>query len=285
MSKFNKQIENAIKKKFISPLNYGCKHNINILKNNPTILKHKESVNLLSQAYDTLNNSNFLLKSYAFVDANTLLRSALEKIAMAVAINYSEDTVEEFVDLNTTDKTRNYTRVTKVISKLRTHLNDFSYELYGDMNRDEKEELFNELYAKLCNFTHSSLIVSIMFEVKSSNEKEVLKLLFYQYYYFLKLLLFCCLTYFTKDSKYILYNDNISFSQFFLLIKIFDLIKRSAIDLSKYKSLFYYSKYNKSFFENNQYKVDSIKNTVINFSNQLKENKELFLEKLKEFLK
>lgn len=54
-------IDKAIKRRFIRPLNDGCKFNINKL-NNERRTKHDETISLLTQANKTLINVDCNLK-------------------------------------------------------------------------------------------------------------------------------------------------------------------------------------------------------------------------------
>lgn len=75
----NQKINSATKRKFIRPLNDGIKYNINKL-NIEKKVKYKETISLLTQAYNTLNSIEYLLKIGNLVDANSLLRSSFEYI-------------------------------------------------------------------------------------------------------------------------------------------------------------------------------------------------------------
>lgn len=246
----NSKIDNAIRKELIKPLNDGCKYNVNKLIHEQKT-KHKETINLLCQAYSTLDNAYHNLKSLNLVDCCTLLRSAYEYIMMGMVIQFYDDVYNEFVDLTTTSSTRDKTCIMNVKNKFKTHLNDICSALFKDLNRKEKDKLLTELYDKLCYFTHSSLVVSTLMEIKNSHEKEYFGVVIFQNYLFLKILLFACLKYFTNDQEHYLYIDNIGFSYAFLFVKIEFFVKQYKIDFDKYKELFYYDK-NIEYFEKNK---------------------------------
>jgi len=273
-------VDKAIRRKFIRPLNDGCIYNVNKL-NNERRVKYKETIGLLTQAHETLINVDNNLKAYKLVDANTLLRSSFEYIMMAMMIQFDDRVYDEFTRFGIE---RDRTRICELIDKFRTHMNDICKDLYGELNRNEKLEILTELYNKMCNYTHSTLIVSTMIEIKSTKVKEVFKLLMYQNYYFLKILLFLCLKYFTSDKEHYLELSHISFSYLFMMLEISDKIKKYNIDFSKYNDLLHYDK-NIEYFEKNKKMASKTQNEMIEFSEDIKSNPEQFIEGLKEFLK
>ena len=237
-------VDKAIKRKFIRPLNDGCKFNVNKL-NNEQRAKHNETISLLTQAHETLINVDYNLRNYNLVDANSLLRSAFEYIMMGMMIQFDNRVYNEFIILGIE---RDKTRVCEIIDKFRTHMNEICSDIYQDINRKEKLKMLTELYDKMCNFTHSTLIVSTMIEIKSFKEKEIFKLLMYQNYYFLKILLFLCLKYFTLDKSHYIELRSISFTYMFMLAEINNKIKKYNINFSKYNDLLYYDR-NVEYFE------------------------------------
>ncbi len=277
--KYNK-IRNSIKRKFIRPLNDGCVYNVKKL-NKERKVKHDETISLLTQANETLINVDYNLKNYKLVDANVLLRSSFEYIMMGMMLQFDESVYEEFTTLGVE---RDKTRVCEIIDKFRTHMNEICEEFYKDLNRKEKLEMLTELYDKMCNFTHSTLIVSTMIEIKNTREKEIFQLLMYQNYYFLKMLLFFSLKYFTSDKTHYLELRSIVFTYLFMIIEINDKIKEYKIDFSKYNNLLYYDK-NIEYFEKDKKKANKLKEDSIEFCAELNDNQNEFIEELNEFLK
>lgn len=273
-------VEKSIRRKFIRPLNDGCNFNVKKL-NNERKTKHDETISLLTQANETLINVDYNLKCYKLVDANTLLRAAFEYIMMGMMIQFDDTVYDEFITLGID---RDRTRVCEIIDKFRTHMNEICEEMYKNINRKEKLEILTELYDKMCNFTHSTLIVSTMIEVRSTNEKEVFKLFMYQNYYYLKILLFHCLVYFTSDKKHYLDLDNVGFSYLFFMIGIDEKIKKNKIDFSKYKDLLYHDK-NAEYFQKDEDRSKKLNQKMIEFKEDLQEDSEMFIEKLNKFLK
>lgn len=278
----NKAINSAIKRKFVKPLNDGIRYNINKLKAEENV-KHKETINLLSQSVDTLNNIEYLLRINSLVDANSLLRSSFEYILVGMMLQFEDSVFNEFINLSIDDENaRDYTRIQKLINKFGTHLNEINSELFKDFNRKEKGNMLTDLYEKLCKFTHSSLFVTTIVEVKNNDDIEILKMLNYQNFYFVKILLFCCLKYFTNDNKHYLYQDNISFSILLYYLQVSIKLKNSKIAFEKYNDFLYRNENEKYFKKDDKYK-EKVKETVIS----LKENvdNEKFKEAVIEFLK
>ena len=275
-----KNINRSIKRKFINPLNSGCNYNI-IKLDNDKLTKHNETISLLKQAHKTLLNVDYNLKNYNLVDANTLLRSSFEYIMMAMMIQFDEDVYEEFIKLGIRhDKTS----PCEIISKFRTHMNEISAEVFKDINRDEKLLMLTELYDKLCDFTHSTLIVSTMMEIKKHKEQIVFRQLMYQNYYFLKILLYLCLKYFTHDKDHYLELTSIGFPYMFLMADIGNKIKEYKIDFSKYKDLLYFDK-NIEYFNQNKKNTEKVILEIKELKTEIENNSNKFVEELLEFLK
>ena len=275
-----KTINRAINRKFHRPLKDGCIYNVLKLDNEKRA-KHNETISLLKQAHETLINVEYNLNIYNLVDANTLLRSSFEYIMMAMMIQFDENVYNEFTTLGIE---RDKTRVCEIIDKFRTHMNEISETAFKDINRKEKLSMLTELYDKLCNFTHSTLIVSTMIEIKSKKEKEIFQLLMYQNYYFLKLLLFLCLKYFTNDNKHYLELRNIGFTYLFLMVNINNKLKEFKINFSKYNDLLYYDK-NDKYFENDKKSMEKLSFELNELKIAIEENRDIFIKELLEFLK
>ena len=258
----------------------GCIYNISKLDNEKRV-KHNETISLLKQAHETLINVEYNLNIYNLVDANTLLRSSFEYIMMAMMIQFDENVYNEFTTLGIE---RDKTRVCEIIDKFRTHMNEISETAFKDINRKEKLSMLTELYDKLCNFTHSTLIVSTMIEIKSKKEKEIFQLLMYQNYYFLKMLLFLCLKYFTNDNKHYLELRNIGFTYLFLMVNINNKLKEYKINFSKYNDLLYYDK-NDKYFENDKKSMEKLSFELNELKIAIEENRDSFIKELLEFLK
>lgn len=275
-------IKKIISKKFIKPLTIGCKYNMNKFCYEQKC-KHIESVYLLAQANKSLNNAERLINGYEFIDGNVILRKSFEDILMAMEIQFDEGVYKEFINLNIVETERNYTRPMKIRSKFRTHMNDISKEMFSDFNRDEKLNMLTELYDILCNFTHSSLVSSIMYNIVKEQDKKTMRLLFLQNYYFIKLLLFLCLIYYTNDKKHFILENTLLFSYWFYLIIVIDNINKSSELFKKFDS-YLYRNINQDYFDKKMENAVQITNEFVNLKNIVDNNHDKFINELKIFL-
>lgn len=248
MDKEWKKIVNAIKRKVIKPIKDGNKENIKKIKNNKKI-NHQETIGLLLQAYETLNNTEKNLNNYRIVDACVLMRSAFEYIAMGMVIQFDEETFSEFKKLGLEE--RDKTRIIKILGMLKKHMNEISDNFYSEISQTQKEELLQDIYNKLCNFTHSSLIVSTIVEIENGYEKEMIRLLLLQSLYFLESLLFFTLKYFTEDDTHYIKWENVWLSSLLTNVKVGKIARINNIDFSKYDEFLYY-KENEEFLSKNK---------------------------------
>lgn len=278
----NKKINMSIRRKFIRPLNDGIKYNVNKL-NVDRRVKYKETVSLLTQSSITINNVEKLLNSSCLIDANSLLRSSFEYILVAMMLQLEDNVYKEFIDLSIDDdKSRDFTKIQKLINKFKTHLDEISEDLFKEFNRKDKGKMLEDLYDKLCKFTHGSLFVSTIVEIKKKDEIEILKLLAYQNLYFVKVLLFCCLKYFTNDKEHYIYLDNMFFSFFLYSLQIASKMKNSEVNFEKYNEFLYMDK-NQKYFEKNEKYNEKVQNEMISIKDDI--NNEKFIFSLKEFIK
>lgn len=280
MDKDWKKIVSAIKRKMIKPIKEGNKENIKKISNNNKI-KHQETTGLLLQAYETLNNAEINLNNYKIVDSCVLMRSAFEYITMGMVIQFDEDTFNEFKKLGLEE--RNKTRIIKILDLLKKHMNEISSNFYSEISQKNKGELLQEMYNKLCNFTHSSLIVSTIVEISDDNEKEILRLSLLQSLYFLESLLFFSLKYFTGDDKHYIEWENVWLSSLLTNAKVGHIAKINNIDFSRYDDFLYY-KENEEYLNKNKKSKEKTRMQYNEISNYIKDNTEDFTGLLKRFL-
>ena len=132
-----------------------------------------ETINLLHQSNNTILNVNKLLKQGEIVDSATLMRSSMEKIMMGMMIYFDKDnTYEEFKNLKLCGKTDN-TRPTKVLEKFKLKIKEINSFVFGEFIDEELSMLLDETYEKLCLYTHSSIVVSMMIEVNKNNDEDL----------------------------------------------------------------------------------------------------------------
>lgn len=160
-----------------------------------------ETINLLQQANKSIQNINKLLKGNEIVDSATLMRSCIEKIAMAMMIYFDPTkTYEEFKKLKNCGKTEN-TKPGNLVKEFSRKLKEISPFMFNEFSSDELCEMLNESYGKLCLYTHSSIAVSLMIEVDKNDDTDLFVVFFYQMSEFLEVLLFCCLKYLCNDKN------------------------------------------------------------------------------------
>ena len=137
-------IDKEIKRKFINKLNRNCKNGLIKLEENN--VKHRETLGLLNQSYNTIRNAEMNLKKYNFVDANSLLRAALEYMIMAVMIEDDEKIFKEFVILSSIDNQlkRKYTIVNTLICKFAEKIKVIATEIFEESTSKDVQNLFIE---------------------------------------------------------------------------------------------------------------------------------------------
>lgn len=242
-------IDKTIKEKFINKLNRNCKKSLkNLEKSN---IKHRETLGLLLQSSNTIKNADMNLKKYNFVDANSLLRAALEYMIMAIMIESEDEVFNEFVVLSNNDiqLTRKYTIINTLLHKFAKHLKKISPTLFYDTTNKEREKLITDLYDLLCKYTHASIVVSIFKEIKNDKEKEVLRLFMDYNLYFIKLMLLDCMRYLNKDKRNYIDEETIGFCIFLNIIKILNIIQNDKMNFEKFINLLYYDSVNNEFYK------------------------------------
>lgn len=242
-------IDKTIKEKFINKLNRNCKKSLkNLEKSN---IKHRETLGLLLQSSNTIKNADMNLKKYNFVDANSLLRAALEYMIMAIMIEFDDEVFNEFVVLSNNDiqLTRKYTIINTLLHKFAKHLKKISPTLFYDTTNKEREKLITDLYDLLCKYTHASIVVSIFKEIKNDKEKEVLRLFMDYNLYFIKLMLLDCMRYLNEDKRNYIDEETIGFCIFLNIIKILNIIQNDKMNFEKFINLLYYDSVNNEFYK------------------------------------
>lgn len=242
-------IDKTIKEKFINKLNRNCKKSLkNLEKSN---IKHRETLGLLLQSSNTIKNADMNLKKYNFVDANSLLRAALEYMIMAIMIEFDDEVFNEFVVLSNNDiqLTRKYTIINTLLHKFAKHLKKISPTLFYDTTNKEREKLITDLYDLLCKHTHASIVVSIFKEIKNDKEKEVLRLFMDYNLYFIKLMLLDCMRYLNEDKRNYIDEETIGFCIFLNIIKILNIIQNDKMNFEKFINLLYYDSVNNEFYK------------------------------------
>lgn len=276
----NKEVERALINNFVNPLDKGCNNNLSEL--DVGHLKHEETISLLKQAYKTLSNSYKLLNEYEFIDSNSLLRSAVEYLAMAMLIEENDDIYNEFIDLHPEE--RNYTSPTKILGKFGGKLKKYSSVLFDDTNRKERETLIIDFYDTLCSYTHSSLLISLFEHVEKAEDKEVLKMLMFMNYYFVKLILYTCLKHINKNKNDYLEINYIGVVFLFYINEVSIYIKENNIDFKNYNKYLHIDNKNQTYLDLHGERFKTILNEFKTFEMN-DEEKAMFEKICKDFLK
>lgn len=263
-------VEQLVKNNFVKPMRRYIKKYLEQLSVTDNI--SIETINLLHQANNTINNVYKLLKKNDIVDFATLMRSCMEKIMMAMMIYFDpKDTFEEFKDLEKCGRSKN-TRPTAILDNFKFKLKGINPVLFEEFEDDELQLLLEETYEKLCLYTHSSIVVSMMIEVNKNNDEDLFALYFYQIAYFLEILIYSSLKYLTNDNK-----DHIDafciFMGFTLLCSRVDKNKLTEDYTNKYKDYLHWE-INEHFTDKYKDEVEKLKNDWSNLQQEINENKE-----------
>lgn len=264
-------VEQLVKNNFVKPMRRYIKKYLEQLSVTDNI--SIETINLLHQANNTINNVYKLLKKNDIVDSATLMRSCMEKIMMAMMIYFDpKDTFEEFKDLEKCGRSKN-TRPTAILNNFKFKLKGINPVLFEEFEDDELQLLLEETYEKLCLYTHSSIVVSMMIEVNKNKDEDLFALYFYQISYFLEILIYSSLKYLTNDNK-----DHIDafciFMGFTLLCSRVDKNKLTEDYTNKYKNYLHWE-INEHFADKYKDEVEKMKNDWSNLQQEINENKEV----------
>lgn len=264
-------VEQLVKNNFVKPMRRYIKKYLEQLSVTDNI--SIETINLLHQANNTINNVYKLLKKNDIVDSATLMRSCMEKIMMAMMIYFDpKDTFEKFKDLEKCGRSKN-TRPTAILDNFKFKLKGINPVLFEEFEDDELQLLLEETYEKLCLYTHSSIVVSMMIEVNKNKDEDLFALYFYQISYFLEILIYSSLKYLTNDNK-----DHIDafciFMGFTLLCSRVDKNKLTEDYTNKYKNYLHWE-INEHFADKYKDEVEKMKNDWSNLQQEINENKEV----------
>lgn len=264
-------VEQLVKTNFVKPMRRYIKKYLKNLSVTEDV--SIETINLLHQANNTINNVYKLLRKNDIVDSATLMRSCMEKIMMAMMIYFDPtDTFEEFKDLEKCGRSKN-TRPTAILDNFKSKLKEINPVLFEEFEDDELQSLLEETYEKLCLYTHSSIVVSMMIEVNKNNDEDLFALYFYQIAYFLEILIYSSLKYLTNDNK-----DHIDafciFMGFTLLCSRVDKNKLTEDYTNKYKDYLHWE-INEHFTDKYKDEVEKLKNDWSNLQQEINENKEV----------
>jgi len=265
-------VEQLVKTNFIKPMRRYIKKYLKSLSVTEEI--RIETINLLHQANNTINNVYKLLRKNDIVDSVTLMRSCMEKIMMAMMIYFDPtDTFEEFKDLEKCGRSKN-TRPTAILDNFKFKLKEINPVLFEEFEDDELQLLLEETYEKLCLYTHSSIVVSMMIEVNKNKDEDLFVLYFYQIAYFLEILIYSSLKYLIHDDK-----DHIDafciFMGFTLLCSRVDKNKLTEDYTNKYKDYLHWE-INEHFADKYKDVVEKTKTDWSELQKMIKNNPKVF---------
>ncbi len=264
-------VEQLVKTNFVKPMRRYIKKYLKNLSVTEDV--SIETINLLQQANNTINNVYKLLRKKDLVDSATLMRSCMEKIMMAMMIFFDPtETFEEFKNLEKCGKSKN-TRPTAILNNFKSKLKEINPVLFEEFEDDELQLLLEETYEKLCLYTHSSIVVSMMIEVNKNNDEDLFALYFYLIAYFLEILIYSSLKYSTNDKK-----DHIDafciFMGFTILCSKVDKNKLTEDYTNKYKDYLHWD-INEHFADKYNDEIEKIKNEWSDLQREMNENKEV----------
>lgn len=264
-------VEQLVKNNFIKPMRRYIKKYLKQLAVTDNI--SIETINLLHQANNTINNVYKLLRKNDIVDSATLMRSCMEKIMMAMMIYFDPtDTFEEFKDLEKCGRSKN-TRPTAILGNFKFKLKEINPVLFEEFDDAELQLLLEETYEKLCLYTHSSIVVSMMIEVTKNKDEDLFALYFYQIAYFLEILIYSSLKNLTNDNKNHI-DAFCIFMGFSLLYSRVDKNKLTEDYTNKYKDYLYWE-INKHFADKYKDVVEKTKTNWSKLQQEINENKEV----------
>lgn len=252
------------------------------LENNKEF-KRPGTINLLNQTRKTLKNVHKFINSKEVVDANSLLRSAFEKLIMGMMINESENTYKEFINLSIDDTTRQYTKPQKLRNDFRKVLRKLDGDLFIEMSNRNLKDMLDEFYDKMCLFTHSSIVVNAMIEIEKDDDLDIYVVALKQNTYFVEMLLYLCLKYLCNYKK-----DPIDITYIVLgwYVLISDVPKEKVTPekMEKLNKLLY-ADFNKEYLEKNKENVDFLTEEANKLQEDIQKNPTGFVELLTKLVK
>lgn len=240
--------------------------------------KRPETINLLNQTRKTLKNVHKFINSKEVVDANSLLRSAFENLIMSMMINENENTYKEFINLSIDDKTRQYTKPQKLRNDFRKVLRKLDGDLFMKMSNRNLKDMLDELYDKMCLFTHSTIVVNAMIEIEKDDDLDIYVIALKQNVYFVEMLLYLCLKYLCNykkdpiDSTYVVLG-------WYVLISDVPKEKVTPEKMERLNKLLY-ADFNREYLEKNKENVDFLTEEVKKLQEDIQKNPTGFVELL-----
>lgn len=280
LSELKELARKKVKNKFIRPMRTYNKKYIDILYSKKDT--KRETINLLNQTNTTLKNVHKLIINKSIVDANVLLRASFENLIMGMMITENENVYNEFINLDINDKNRKYTKPQYLRNHFRKIIRKIDDEIFYDISNTELKSLLDEFYNKLCLFTHSTLIVNAMVELKNDNI-DIYIFALKQNAYFVEILLYLCLDYLVGAT-----NNQINLIYILIgwCIILTDIDKEKIDDehIKKLKGLMYLE-INEDYFNEISGEAKKIKQEALKIQKEIELNPIIILEILSEIIK
>lgn len=280
LSELKELIRKKLKNKFVRIMRLNINKYLNQINNMSNV--KKETVNLLIQSNQTLINVQKLIKNKSIVDANTLLRASFENLIMSMMINYDENIYNEFLNLSIDDETRQYTKPQYLRNNFRKILRKIDGDLFVDISNRKLKEMLDEYYDKLCLFTHSTLIVNAMVELKKEEDLDIYIFALKQNAYFLEIILYLCLKYLTNSNKQPI-NILYIIAGWIILLTDIDKNTLTMENIDKLKDILYID-INKSYFDKNKDMIELLKNEFEEMKLDLETNPIVVIKFMKEII-
>ena len=250
-------IDKVIKCRFVEPIDNKIDELVHSIDN--IQFNHVEVNNILKQVYQSLNSIKLLINNNDYVSSNSSIRSSLEHIATAVAINESEKAYEEFVNLSLSHSKMKETKSVELINTLNEVTFNIIKQKYYNNEPFENDPNFRDsvfydttninlydIYGYLCKFTHGSLFVSSYVNYDSTEEKEWLKKNVYMLFYFVKFIYYLILMYYSGEEDFIS-AEHIIYTCILYLYSIINFAKENNVNNSKLFELTY-ENHNEDFY-------------------------------------
>ena len=254
------------KTKFLYVMRRNTNKFLLFLDNNKNVAR-PETKNLLNQSRKTLKQVQKFIKSNDIIDANCLLRSAFENLIMGMLINENEDTYKEFINLSIDEQSRKFTKPQKLRNDFRKILCKLDGELFSDVNNRFLKNMLDEMYDKMCLYTHSTLLVNAVSEMGNNIDLYIFSLK--QIEYFVEIILYLSLKYLCKAK-----NSNINNEHIYLgwIIIVIDATKNQNVrDIDKLKKALY-AEHNKDYVETNKKSVEYLIKDVEKMKQDISDN-------------
>lgn len=259
---------------------YNSNYIKKLIKNNKI---KKETINLLKQSNMSLKNVHKLIKSKSIVDANVILRSSFENLIMGMMISSDENVYNEFIDLSINDETRKYTKPQFLRNHFRTILKEIDSEMFTNFSNINLKRMLDEFYDKLCLYTHSTLIVNAMVELKDDDSLDLYIFALKQNAYFIEIILYLCLKFLNNSKKEPIDITYIVVGWFIMLCDI-DKDKISIEHLNKIKKILFFE-LNEKYFDKSKNSIELLNKELLDMQHEIEVNIEFVFNILIEITK